>query len=331
MNKSDTSYVTNAVANSIVFYAMAYLNNKGLSPIEIKELRTKYSFQNLETFFFTVEELKQSFVNQSAFFINLYKEMNENDRFENFAENLELQNRFKEVFRNYENVNSLKRQYNRKIFHDNLDCEYMRSNYDEEIFHKNTGVFSEQKIIENKNFYTLEKTYLTELNMRVCKKCGLNKNDTLETETNVEFTPICNTVRRTTTLKTIIIILNNDDYNISCEFDDFKSYLTEWLEIHPHLTQDITLLNIMTKFQNEKGLIQAYELFKFPLCSRLEYCVAGLLERGNCSVFSKKKKRFIKAIEIEEYGQQLGDLFGEGGRVFYDDGEEFFRVQDWVS
>jgi hypothetical protein len=31
-----TAFVTNAVANSVVFYAMAYLNNKGLSPLEIK-------------------------------------------------------------------------------------------------------------------------------------------------------------------------------------------------------------------------------------------------------------------------------------------------------
>lgn len=34
-----TVFVTNAVANSVVFYAMAYLNNKCLSPNEIKNMR----------------------------------------------------------------------------------------------------------------------------------------------------------------------------------------------------------------------------------------------------------------------------------------------------
>lgn len=167
-----TAYVTNAVANSIVFYAMAYLNNKGLSATEIRNLRLRYSFENLEKRFFNMDELKHSFVNQSAFFLNLYKEMNENDRFEHFAENLEQQNRFKEVFRNYNDFVSLKRQYNRRVFHDKLECEFMRSDYSEEAFHKNTGVFSEKDIVKNQQYYTVDRTYLTELNMRLCKKCG---------------------------------------------------------------------------------------------------------------------------------------------------------------
>ena len=36
------AYVTNAVAKSIAFYAMSYLNNKGLSANKIKELKKKY-------------------------------------------------------------------------------------------------------------------------------------------------------------------------------------------------------------------------------------------------------------------------------------------------
>ena len=167
-----TAFVTNAVANSVVFYAMAYLNNKGLSPTEIKNLRIRYSFENLEKRYFNMEELKQSFVNQSAFFLNLYKEMNENDRFEHFAENLEQQNRFKEVFRNYNDFISLKRQYNRRVFHDKLECQFMRSDYNEETFHKNTGVFSEKELIKNQHYYTVDRVYLNELNMRLCKMCG---------------------------------------------------------------------------------------------------------------------------------------------------------------
>lgn len=166
------AYVTNAVANSVVFYAMAYLNNRGLSPIEIKNLRLRYSFENLDKRYFKMEELKTSFVNQSAFFLNLYKEMNENDRFEHFAESLGQQNRFKEVFRNYNDIVSLKRQYNRRVFHNKLECQYMRSDYDEETFHKNTEVFTETEIIKKQNYYTIDRVYLSELKMRLCKVCG---------------------------------------------------------------------------------------------------------------------------------------------------------------
>lgn len=166
-----TVFVTNSVANSVVFYAMVYLNNKGLSPIEIKNLRLKYSFGNLEKRFFNMEELRESFVKQSAFFLNLYKEMNKNDRFENFAENLEQQNRFKEIFRYYSNFIALKRQYNRRVFHNNLECDFMRSDYSEEIFHENTGVFSEKDLIKNQQYYSVDKGYLNDLNMRLCKMC----------------------------------------------------------------------------------------------------------------------------------------------------------------
>ncbi len=167
-----TAFVTNAVSNSLVFYAMAYLNNKGLTAMDIKNLRLKYSLENLEQQLFNKDELKTSFVNQSAFFLNLYKEMNENDRFEHFAENLEQQNRFKEVFRNYDNLASLKSQYNRRIFHDKLECEFMRSDYNEEAFYKNTGIFSEKDFVEKQQYYVVNRTYLTELNMRLCKICG---------------------------------------------------------------------------------------------------------------------------------------------------------------
>lgn len=165
------AYITNAVANSVVFYAMTYLNNKGLSPNEIKNLRLKYSIANLDNRYFKMEELKTSFINQSAFFLNLYKEMNENDRFENFADNLSQQNRFKEIFRNYNDFNSLKRQYNRSIFHNKLECQFMRSDYEEDTYHKNTGVFTEKTITKKQNYYTIDRIYLTELKMRICKKC----------------------------------------------------------------------------------------------------------------------------------------------------------------
>ncbi|MFD3393061.1 hypothetical protein U0R10_00365 [Aquirufa sp. OSTEICH-129V] len=166
------AYVTNAVANSIVFYAMMYLNNSGLSPSQIKGLRDKYSLGNLDQNKFTSEELRESFLSQSAFFLNLYSFMNENDRFENFADNLQQQERFGEIFRNYKNADDLKNQYHRKIFHINFECVSMRNNYDEEQFHQNTGVFTEKKNgFKKAQYYLIEKRYLEMLKMRVCKNC----------------------------------------------------------------------------------------------------------------------------------------------------------------
>lgn len=167
-----TAFVTNAVANSVVFYAMIYLNNRGLTPNEIKELRTKYSLSNLDSGDFSKKELKDSFVNQSAFFLNLYKEMNENDRFEHFAENLEQQKRFKDIFINYDNFISLKKNYGRRIFHNKLECEFMRSDYHEKTFHPNTGVFSENVLVNKRDYYSVDRAYLSEMKMRICKVCG---------------------------------------------------------------------------------------------------------------------------------------------------------------
>ena len=48
----------------------------------------------------------------------------------------------------------------------------MRSDYDEETFYKNTGVFTEEEIIKKQNYYTIDSVYLSELKMRLCKVCG---------------------------------------------------------------------------------------------------------------------------------------------------------------
>jgi len=166
------AYITNAVANSVVFYAMAYLNNNGLTPTEIKTMREKYSFSNLDDCLFNRDELKLSFIKQSAFFLNLYKEMMENDRFADFAENLEKQNRFKEVFRNYEDSLMLNNQFKRRIFHDKLECPYMRSDYNEDtVFFANTGVFTEEELLHNQKYYIVNTDYLKEMGMRICKGC----------------------------------------------------------------------------------------------------------------------------------------------------------------
>lgn len=170
---SHKAYVTNASANSVVFYAGAYLNNMGLSLTAITKLREKYTLGNLQNRFFSLDELRESFINQSAFFMNLYKQMNEHDRFENFVAGLDDE-RFKKIFARYESPIDVKRNYNRRIFHDKFECGSMRNHYDEEVFHANTGVFVENKIVQKSQFYVIEQNYLENLKMRVCKICTNN-------------------------------------------------------------------------------------------------------------------------------------------------------------
>lgn len=167
------AFVTNAVSNSISFYAMAYLNNQGYSNSQIIAMKEKYQLDSKKSYF-TIQELKSSFENQSIFFLKLYKEMNEDDRFKRFAKNLEANERFKKVFKNYVNSDKLLRHYERKVFHDKIECSFMRSDYDEESYHENTGVFSEKKVSIKPKYYIVNQNYLEELGMRLCKICLKN-------------------------------------------------------------------------------------------------------------------------------------------------------------
>jgi hypothetical protein len=164
-------YVTNATASSIAFYAMAFLNNQGYSPTIIKKMREKFSLENLDKNYFTIEDLVICFSNQSAYFLNLYTYMNENDRFKNFAETLEKEKRFKERFQRYKDTAHLMNLYHRKIFHNHLTCEQIRKDYNEENgYYKNTGVFSIDTKKDQK-YYVLPEDYLIKIGMRQCNSC----------------------------------------------------------------------------------------------------------------------------------------------------------------
>jgi hypothetical protein len=166
-------YVTNATANSIVYYAYAFLKKSIYSDITIMELRKRFSnFGNI-----AYEKLMNDFKNQSAYFLNIYAYMNENDRFEEFANNLENQGNFNKIFKFDSNSFALLKQYNRKIFHLNSKCENITSNYDEDgEYFLNTGVFYkdiiEKEDDKKKPLYVVSKDFLQFLGMRFCKVCG---------------------------------------------------------------------------------------------------------------------------------------------------------------
>lgn len=164
------AYVTNASARSVAFYAMAYLNNQGYDRNKIKALRRDMSLENMAAGLFTIEELLESFAKQSAFFLNLYKQLSEGD-FLRFAERLMANQNFHCVFKRHDNVYDLMQHFNRTIFHTSLECDWMWRDYQEKTFHPNTGVFFEKVAQKAAAYYAISVDYLTELKMRPCKMC----------------------------------------------------------------------------------------------------------------------------------------------------------------
>lgn len=169
---TNLSYVTNATANSIVYYAYKFLKHYNLNDAEIIKLRNQLKIDGNLNY----SDLFNNFINQSAYFINLYAYMNENDRFEHFTEELSKNGSFNTIFKNSTSHFSLIKQFNRKIFHIDNNCTHIKNDYEEEgKFHLNTGVFSEKKISNDKNkekVYIVTSDFLEKLGMRMCKICS---------------------------------------------------------------------------------------------------------------------------------------------------------------
>ena len=172
-NIINTGYVTNATANSVVYFALSFLNSNFFSVEQIKRLRLKYSIGNFIDGRFNKDEILNSFLVQSAFYLNLHTYMTENDRFENFLNELDKQKLFHQYYRHYDSPSHLMKNYERKIFHTQLDCDSMTSDYSKnDVFHQNTGVFSNKVITKNVGFYALNSAYLLNLGMKCCEKCN---------------------------------------------------------------------------------------------------------------------------------------------------------------
>ena len=76
-NIINTGYVTNATANSVVYFALSFLNSNFFSVEQIKRLRLKYSIGNFIDGRFNKDEILNSFLVQSAF---LFKSSHIHDR-----------------------------------------------------------------------------------------------------------------------------------------------------------------------------------------------------------------------------------------------------------
>ena len=163
-------YVTNAVANSIAFLAMSYINNCGYTPSQLNTLRAKCKIKESRTGKFRIYELKMQFIQQSITFLEMYIEAHKN--LKTFLASLNIS----ELERIYHccDIIKIRNWYKRFVFHNKLECDFMRSDYQENgDFYRNTGVFSEHQILGNSNVYLMDKSYLEKLGMRLCKICDL--------------------------------------------------------------------------------------------------------------------------------------------------------------
>ena len=145
-----TVYITNRVADSVAFYAWLYINKC-----------TKVKM--------TRDYLKELFLKQSEDFLAIYTKLLRNpDEFIGHLTKNDYQQYFKGVA-----IVDIPKEF-RKIYHTHLECEYMRSPYEEDSrYFANTGVFFEKNLIKGTHYYSLDESYLKELGMRKCKMCPI--------------------------------------------------------------------------------------------------------------------------------------------------------------
>jgi len=165
-------YITNATSQSVVYYAYVFLKSAKLSDDDINRLRKHFSYKDSSNIDF--KKIKENFINQSIYFLELYNYMFYRDRFKLFYESLS-DDEWNQLFNRDQNFAN-KRTYPRWIYHLDFNCSNIRNNYNEEgVFHPNSGVFfEEEKANQVYNAYLLEKNFLDQLGMRTCLICQSN-------------------------------------------------------------------------------------------------------------------------------------------------------------
>jgi len=166
------AYITNATSNSVAYYAYTFLRFSKYTDEEIDQLRKIFSNKRNKIEF---NLIKDSLINQSAFFIKLYNYMIHNNRFEEFYST--MQDTDREALFKYDIGLNGQSPYMRFVYHNDFSCELIRNDYIEDDKHfKNTGVFYENAIKSDYKGYILLRQLLDQFGMRACLKCGNGKH-----------------------------------------------------------------------------------------------------------------------------------------------------------
>src|SRR5690606_33175088 len=97
--------------------------------------------------------------------------MKKNYRFETFVNETMHNKEFEKIFKNNSNPQNLLKQFYRKVYHKINHCDSLTSDYHEDLYFKNTGVFLQDSRKQEIKFYYLKKEFLDQLGMRECKNC----------------------------------------------------------------------------------------------------------------------------------------------------------------
>lgn len=164
------SYITNATAKSVVFYAYLYLKSNKVEEPEILKLISECTTNNYINF----ARLEDKFIKQAASFISLYDYLKSNNRFANFINDNISSGNIGKIVKYWEDCkNTFLPKFYRQIFHVDIKCDLMRNDYNEgDGFYKNTGVLAHNQNNQNDVIYTVNKDFLEKLGMRCCVKCS---------------------------------------------------------------------------------------------------------------------------------------------------------------
>lgn len=129
-----------------------------------------------------------------------------------------------------------------------------------------------------------------------------------------------------------LVLFENEEILVKTTIKILEKNVANWLSIHPHLKSDQHLLDTITRYYSDSmNFLPNYINNNIKLVERLEYRLADILDEGNCIIIIKSNKQIIKKIKKRTYSFVCGPLCGHGGRIFYFEEIEFFRVMDWIS
>jgi len=128
-----------------------------------------------------------------------------------------------------------------------------------------------------------------------------------------------------------ILRFQNDLVTITLSIQDAIKHFEKDFAAYPNLEDEKALAD---RFRSETGTHSEYRYEDFPWRERdrLRYCIAALLEAGECVITLNGTGETVPQISVCEYSWIRGPLDGSAGRIFLlKDGRAFFATCDWIS
>jgi hypothetical protein len=132
-----------------------------------------------------------------------------------------------------------------------------------------------------------------------------------------------------------VILLDNDSLVVKTSLNVIQSEVAKRMK-GIHTNNDKKLYGFLLEATNN-GSINAYQIAKTnDLTHRLKYLVAGLLENGQCFVYSKKENKRALKVRIQSYSYSPKPINGVSfggyvGRRFFIDNQLILDVLDGIS